>query len=404
MPGEHSFVGAAGGRGGLQVADVFRDHGELVARRLALTDAQRRVLRDVRRCRTAALGGHVDVCDRCGHSQPSYNSCRNRHCPTCQASQQARWIQQRQARVLPVHHFHVVFTLPAELRRFVPANRRLLYKLLFDASAQTLLTLGEDRLGGQLGVTSVLHTWTRDLQLHPHVHCVVTGGGLTREETPRWIASRPEFLFPLGVLRSVFRGKMLDGLDRACRAGTLRIPPELRSEVGWADLLSRLHRKKWVVYCKRPFGGPRQVFEYLGRYTHRVAISSARLKAVSDEVVVFRTRGDKVARLHPYEFIRRFLLHTLPPRFRKIRHYGLLSPAGVRGRLPIAEALLPAPARDPEHAGAEEADEPDSRAAIEAEARRCPLCADGRLFREAVRRLPTAAARDGPSPTVWDSS
>ena len=379
----HGPIAGAGGRAGLQVADIFRDHGDTFARRFRISERQARVLRDIQACRTAAMGGHLDVCNHCGHTQPAYNSCRNRHCPTCQAVLQAEWIDQRRARVLPTHHFHVVFTVPGQLRQLLPANDRLLYDTLFDAAAATLLELGQGRFeGAQLGITAVLHTWTRDLRLHPHVHCVVTGGGLTREPNPRWVAARPRFLFPIAVMRALFRGKFLAALENARRAGRLRLPDALVDDNGWLGLLQRLRQTKWVVYAKRPFGDAERVFAYLGRYTHRVAISGARLKAVSDTEIVFRTRGDDVARLHPHEFIRRFLLHVLPRQFRKIRHFGLLSPGGVKHRLPLARSLLDATQAASAWVPAPAADD------IRAQARRCPVCEVGLLFRLLDERLP----------------
>ena len=323
------------------------------------------VLRDVARCRTAAMGGHLQVCLDCDHRRPAYNSCRNRHCPTCQSSRQRDWIAQRQARVLPTHHFHVVFTLPSELRvlaRFDPVN---VYEALFAAASRTLLQLGEQRLGGQLGITMVLHTWTRDLRLHPHVHCVVTGGALGRGEVPRWQSARRRFLFPVRVMGELFRGKLMARLQRLRKAGRLRLPPELVEDGAWRKFRRELFVKRWVVYAKRPFGGPKQVFAYLGRYTHRVAISSARLKRFDGERVVFRTRGDRVADLSVDEFLRRFLLHVLPRGFRKIRHYGLLSPTGTVHRLELARRCL---------TGDEGVDEPVDTDVSEAFGHVCPHC------------------------------
>lgn len=365
-------------RRGPQLADVFRQYGDRVVYDYDLTPARLRVLRDLMRCRTAALGGHMDVCDHCGHSQPAYNSCRNRHCPTCQAPEQAAWIEARRERVLPVHHFHVVFTLPGQLRRLVEGNSRILYELLFSAASDTLFQLGEVRLGGQLGLTAVLHTWTRDLRVHPHVHCIVTGGALSRGSDPRWTMARPRFLFPIGVMRALFRGKFLARLDHARRRGALRLQDDLIDDNGWDAFLTHLHRIKWVVYCKRPFGGAQQVFTYLGQYTHRVAISSTRLMDVSPDAVVFRTRGEHVARLPPETFILRFLQHVLPHGFRKIRHYGLLAPSSVGDRLEIARGLLEAetPSAPP---GARSTRSPEE---IRAESRRCPVCGVGTLFRE----------------------
>jgi hypothetical protein len=341
----HAPVCPAGGRGaGFQVADLFRRHGAACAEAHPLSARQRKVLSAILRCRTAALGGHVDTCTHCGHERVSYNSCRDRHCPTCQFADQERWIRERQSRVLGTHYFHVVFTLPAPLRPLAHAHPKVVYDALFAAASETLLALGRDRFGATIGITAVLHTWTREMLLHPHLHCVVTGGGLARDGR-RWVAARPNFLFPVAVMRKLFRGKLLAALDRAHKAGKLVAED-------WGTIKRTLHRKTWVVFAKRPFGGPEQVFQYLGRYTHRVAISSSRLRDVTEDAVTFRTRGDATVSVTPVEFIRRFLLHVLPHGFRKIRHYGLVSPAGVAKLLPKAAHLLgavpplPPPATD----------------------------------------------------------
>lgn len=247
-------------------------------------------------CRTAALGGHLQQCNGCGHQQPQYNSCRNRHCPKCQALAQHRWLQSRSTRILPVHHFHVVFTLPAELRPLVLRNRRVLYALLFEVASMTLLELGADpkRLGGLLGITAVLHTWTRDLSFHPHLHCVVTGGGLSADGH-RWLKTRPGYLFPVRVLGALFRGKFLHRLRSLQTAGVLETHglDMTQDRLGFDRLLDKLHRKRWLVYSKPPFGSPQAVFAYLGRYTHRVGISNARLLHVDATSVRFRTRHQR---------------------------------------------------------------------------------------------------------------
>lgn len=293
-------------------------------------------MRAIEVCRTEVLGGHLDVCGSCGYSAPSYNSCRDRHCPKCQSLAQARWLEQRLDRLLPVHYFHVVFTLPAPLRPVARRNQRVLYKLLFDAASQTLLRLGEDpkQLGAQLGFTAILHTWTRELDYHPHVHCVVTGGGLSLDDT-RWVAANTKFLFPVHVMSPLFRGIFLDGLRRAHQAGELFV-----DGIDFAKLLDTLYTTDWVVYAKRPFGGSEQVFQYLGRYTHRVGISNQRLISLDERGVTFFTKGDRTVTLTPVEFIRRFLLHVLPPGFTKIRHYGLWAAGNVTTRLATARRLL----------------------------------------------------------------
>jgi len=293
-------------------------------------------------CRTKVLGGHVDKCPDCGHeSAPSYNSCRDRHCPKCQALDQARWIEARKERILPVPYFHVVFTLPAQLKPLALRNRRLIYGLLFCAASRTLLDLGRDpdRLNALLGITAVLHSWTRALRFHPHLHCVVTGGGLALDGQ-RWVDSGGKFLFPVKVISALFRGKFIDTLQRLHRRGDLDLGPDDRLCPDFSRLRKTLFSKKWVVFAKRPFAGPEQVFAYLGRYTHRVAISNHRLQAVTDDAVTFATRDGKSTTLHPLEFIRRFLLHVLPKGFAKIRHYGLLASSNVKTKFPIARRLL----------------------------------------------------------------
>lgn len=271
------------------VAEVFRRHGLAYLCQHSLTPAQGKALRAVIACRTAALGGHLDVCLDCGHKHPAYNSCRDRHCPTCQSRAAKRWLEGRLARVLPTPYFHVVFTLPEPLRAVALANPKLVYDLLFAAATETLQELAATRLGAQLGVTAVLHTWTREMLLHPHLHCVVTGGGLSRDGE-RWIAGREGFLFPVKVMGSLFRGKFMDGLARAHKAGNLHFAgtsAHLVDPAAFAAMRRQLYRSEWVVFAKRPFGGPQQVIAYLARYTHRVAISSSRLVAMDDKAVTF---------------------------------------------------------------------------------------------------------------------
>ena len=325
-------------RPALEVADVFRAHGEAYRRAHSMTGDQVKVMRAIETCRTAVLGGHVDFCLDCGTLTPSYNSCRNRHCPKCQGLEQAEWIDARKARTLPVHHFHVVFTLPAELRSVAKANEEVVYAILFREAARTLLDLGEDRFGAVLGVTEVLHTWTRALTYHPHVHCIVTGGGLSMDGK-RWISTSKKYLLPFKVLSRLFRAKFLAALKQAHCAGELVgiSAPEL------AVLIAKLYAKEWVAYAKRPFGSVERVFEYLGRYTHRVGISNQRLLGLDDEGVHFLTKDGKSLTLTPDEFIRRFLQHVLPPGFVKIRHYGLLAPANVNTKLQAALRLLSPP-------------------------------------------------------------
>lgn len=324
------------------VAGIFRRHGPAYLRDHLLTPAQAKVLRSVVDCRTAALGGHLDVCADCGTATPSYNSCRDRHCPGCQAGAARRWLATRVERILPTHHFHVVFTLPAPLRAVALANPQLVYDLLFSAAQQTLQAMAARHLGAQLGLTAVLHTWTREMLFHPHLHCIVTGGGLS-PDGGRWIAARESHLFSVRAMGALFRGKFMDGLVRAHRDGRLHFAGTsagLSDPTAFARLRNLLYRTSWVVFAKRPFGGAEQVVAYLARYTHRVAISDARVLSATDERILVRTRGTDTCSMAPDEFIRRFLLHVLPPGFRKIRHYGLSAPGNVRTRLAAADRLL----------------------------------------------------------------
>jgi hypothetical protein len=299
------------------------------------------VLSDIERCRTAALGGHLDVCRSCGHEHPAYNSCRNRHCPKCQALRQEQWIAARGERLLPVRHFHVVFTLPAELRALAKAVPHAVLDALFATASATLLDLARSRLGATLGVTMVLHTWTRDLRYHPHVHALVTAGGLARD-TGRWVRTRHDYLFPVQMMGAVFRGKMLEALRRLHRQGKLAVFDEFRDPEAFDRLLVRLARARWVVYAKKPFRRSDHVLRYLGRYTHRIAISNSRLISVTDDAVTFHTKGGNRASLHPVEFLRRFLQHVLPEGFHKIRHFGLYAGATVASLRTARSLLVPA--------------------------------------------------------------
>jgi hypothetical protein len=334
----------------LEVADILRTHGSAYCARHPVSSEQAAVIRHLTACRTAALGGHIDICDACGFLRVSYNSCRDRHCPKCQAAKQTEWLAGRLEQLLPVEYFHVVFTLPQQIKPLTLKNRRLLYDLLFRAASQTLLELAADakRLSAQIGVTAVLHTWGQNLLFHPHLHCVVTGGGLAHDGT-RWIPARQGFLLPVKVLAKLFRGKFLAGLKEAYRSRKLQLTGSVSSLLhphAFQSLLARLYRQNWVVYAKRPFGGAEQVYRYLGRYTHRVAISNARLIAMNADGVCFRYKDYRVAgrwkemTLSADEFIRRFLLHVLPKRFVRIRHYGLFASRNVATRLAQCRALL----------------------------------------------------------------
>jgi len=330
----------------LEVAEIFRVHGEAYRRTRALSPEQLRVMGNIETCRTEIQGGHVDKCNHCERKVPSYNSCSDRHCPKCQAIRQAKWIAGRKERVLPTGYFHIVFTLPAELRSLALCNRKAIFDMLFATASATLLELGRDEkyLGGTLGITAVLHTWTRKLDFHPHVHLVVTGGGLDVNSN-KWVSSKPDFLFPVKVLSKLFRGKFLHALSHAYTRDKLEFAggcAALSNPDHFTDLKNTLYGKDWVVYSKRPFGGPEAVFEYLGRYTHRVAISNQRLIAVHEHGVTFYTKDGKTVTIAPNEFIRRFLMHVLPGNYTKIRHFGLLAAGNVNTKLARARKLLEA--------------------------------------------------------------
>jgi Putative transposase/Transposase zinc-binding domain len=353
------MTAAALGRPAWEVADVIRRYGAAFRARHGghLTAAQTQALRDLARCRTAALGGHVEHCLDCGHDRVAYNSCRNRHCPKCQALARARWLAREAEHLLPVEYHHVVFTLPADLSDLALANPAVVYDLLFHAASATLREVAANpkRLGASVGVLMVLHTWGQTLHHHPHVHCVVTGGGLSCnahgvvDASPRWVACRPGFFLPVRVLSRVFRGKFLAGLRQAVAANRLTFPDALAplaEPIAFAAFVAPLSGKDWVVYAKPPFGGPAQVLKYLARYTHRVAISNHRLDAIADGRVSFRyqdyadDRRCKAMTLAADEFLRRFLQHVLPSGFVKVRHYGLLANRRRAERLVVCRALL----------------------------------------------------------------
>jgi len=337
----------------LEVADLVRAAGTafIERHRKWIRWTHIKVLLAIARCRTAALGGHIDECTRCGHRATiSYNSCRNRHCPKCQTGARERWLQARRRELLPSPYVHVVFTLPTQLAPLALQNKKVIYDLLLRASAETLLEVARDprHLGAEIGFFSVLHTWNQKLQLHPHVHCVVPAGGLSLDHT-HWIRSRPRFFLPRPVLRRVFRGKFVAGLKSAFQHHQLYFSGELAllaQPKTFASWLRPLFRKNWVVYCKPPFGGPEYVLQYLGRYTHRVAISNHRLISLADNQVSFRWRDSahnnqqKVMSLSLDEFLCRFLLHLLPQGFVRIRNFGFLANRRRATLLPLCFQLL----------------------------------------------------------------
>lgn len=334
----------------LEVADILRAHAESYCSQHAISPEQATVLRRLVACRTAALGGHVDSCDACGFKRISYNSCRDRHCPKCQSSRQVEWLETRLQRLLPVGYFHVVFTLPRPLQALTLKNRRVVYELLFRAASVTLLSFASDpqRLGAQIGITAVLHTWGQNLLFHPHLHCVVTGGGLSADGR-RWVATRQDYLFPVKALARLFRGKFLAALRQAYQQGGLEMRGSvamLKDPCAFERFMHTLYRQDWIVYAKPPFGGAEQVYRYLGRYTHRVAISNSRLLSFRNGRVRFRyidyAHGSRRAEmtLSAEEFIRRFLLHVLPKGFVRIRHYGLLASRNATTKLEQCRHML----------------------------------------------------------------
>ena len=340
---------------GLEVADVFRRHGDAYRRRHDghLGRVERRVMSAIELCRTAALGGHTEACAECGLVRCAYNSCRNRHCPKCQGQARAEWLAARQAELLSVPYFHVVFTLPAAVAQIAFHNKATVYAILFRAAAETLRTIAADpkHLGAETGLVAVLHTWGQNLHHHPHIHCVVPAGGPSLDHT-RWVTCRRGFFLPVRVLSRLFRRLFLDELRTAFTAGELGFFGELAAlaePAAFTRRLRELRRVEWVVYAKPPFGGPAQVLAYLGRYTHRVAIANSRLVSLANAEVAFRWkdyrhhRKTKLMTLAPDEFIRRFLLHTLPDGFHRIRHYGFLANRQRAAKLALCRRLLDAP-------------------------------------------------------------
>ena len=371
----------------VELADLVRTHGAAYQQAHRLTRGQHRALRAIATCRTATLGGHTETCDVCGATRIAYNSCRNRHCPKCQTLAKERWLAARQAELLPVEYFHVVFTLPHTLNALAQGNPRVLYALLFQAARETLATFGDDprHLGGEVGGLALLHTWGQTLEQHCHLHCLVLGGALARDGS-RWLPAKPGFLFPVRALARVFRGKYLAGLQRAFARQALRFAGSvagLADPAAFAALVATCRATDWVVYAKPPFAGPAQVLEYLGRYTHRVAISNDRLVSVEAGQVRFRWKdsahGDRIKTmsLPAAEFLRRFLLHVLPDGFVRIRHFGLCANRTRTAKLARCRALLgqaPPPPPGP----------PESVAALlhrltGVDLTRCPVCGVGRL-------------------------
>ena len=342
----------------LEVADIFRRYGAAYrnARAGHLGRVERRVMSAIELCRTAELGGHTEVCTKCGLIRCAYNSCRNRHCPKCQGQARVEWLAARQAELLPVEYFHVVFTMPAPIAEITFQNKARVYDILFKAASETLRAIAADpkHLGAEVGVVAVLHTWGQNLHHHPHVHCVVPGGGLS-PDGGRWISCRPGFFLPVRVLSRLFRRLFLQHLQAAFDEGALRFfgaLAELVQPTVFTERLKHARQVEWIVYSKPPFGGPQRVLAYLGRYTHRVAIANSRLVSLDDGRVSFRWKDyrhhdkAKVMALDNFEFIRRFLLHTLPDGFHRIRHYGFLANGHRAKKLALCRKLLTLPPQD----------------------------------------------------------
>jgi hypothetical protein len=373
------------------VADIFRQAGLAYRQQHAdaLSRGQRCVMSAIERCRTAALGGHVEQCDACGHERMAFNSCRNRHCPKCQSLVRAQWLADRQAELIPVEYFHVVFTLPEEIAAIAYQNKAMVYDLLFHATAETLRTIAADpkHLGADIGFIAILHTWGQNLLHHPHLHCVVPGGGISADGE-RWMACRPGFFLPVRVLSRLFRRLFLAQLQVAFDAGQLHffnaLEP-LQAAEAFARYLAPVRKVEWVVYAKPPFGGPQHVLDYLGRYTHRVAISNNRLIRFDGDTVQFRWKDyrhdsrQKVMCVDASEFIRRFLLHVLPTGLQRIRHYGLLANRHRAEKLLRCRELLavPAPVVDQSN---EPLDYRDHYEQLTGRSLRdCPLCGQGHM-------------------------
>jgi hypothetical protein len=387
----------------LEVADIFRDQGPAWRHANAghVSLGQLKVMSAIERCRTATLGGHVARCEDCAYTAIAYNSCRNRHCPKCQGAAARAWLAERQAELLPVPYFHVLFTLPVQIADIAYQNKAVVYDLLFKASAETVLTIAADpkHLGARIGITAVLHTWGSAMIHHPHVHMIVPGGGISLDGS-RWVACRPPFFLPVKVLSRLFRRLLLQKLAAAHEAGQLQFfgqHAHLANRKAFAAYLAPLRKRKWYVYSRPPFGGPKAVLAYLARYTHRVAISNRRLIAYDERGVTFKYkdyRADgraryKVMTLATDEFIRRFLIHVLPKGFHRIRHYGLFAKSSCADNIARARELLavPKPQGQPADADATDPNEPPTRS------HPCPCCGGRMIIIETFQRGSTPRHR-----------
>jgi hypothetical protein len=400
-------------RSSLEVAEIFRDHGPAwrAANAGHVSLAQLKVMSSIERCRTAALGGHVARCEDCTHEHIAYNSCRNRHCPKCQAGAAKAWLAAREAELLPVGYFHLVFTLPAPIADIAYHNKRAVYDLLMRVSAETTLTIAADprHLGARIGITSVLHTWGSAMTHHPHVHMIVPGGGLSADGE-RWIACRPNFFLPVRVLSRLFRRLFLEGLAKLHRDGRLAFFGEqagLADRTAFDAFLAPLRRTEWVVYAKEPFAGPEAVLAYLSRYTHRVAISNSRLIRADADSVTFRVKDYRIDGpgryrtmiLKPHEFIRRFLIHVLPKGQHRIRHYGLFANGNRAANIARIRELLAAPTPAPDAEATDTADTADGPRVF---ALPCPCCGGRLIIVDAFG--PGGPPQHRPTPEAIDSS
>jgi hypothetical protein len=380
--------------GGLEVAEIFRQHGPAYRESHQLSRNGLRVMRAIEVCRTAVLGGHKDQCDHCGHLEISYNSCRNRHCPKCQTLRKERWIEARREDLLPIEYFHVVFTIPSELNPLVSMNRKVLYDLLFRSVSETLTELANDpkHLGAEIGSIGILHTWGQNLMDHPHIHCIVTGGGLSSDRS-RWVSSRKGFFIPVRVISALFKGKFLDLLKKCFKSDALVFPDPIRHLKPSEDFerfRNQLYRKKWVVYCKPPFDGVQGVLQYLGRYTHRIAISNNRILNIrNDEVsLLWRDYADqnrqKIMTLKANEFIRRFLLHVLPSRYVRIRHFGLLANRKRKDTIALCRKILGDGKTVTQQNDRKETWQEQLFRICGIDVTLCPVCQKGRMYRVAL--------------------
>jgi len=389
----------------LEVADIFRAFGPAYREAHKLPLRHLRAMRAIEICRTAELGGHLDQCDHCGTVRISYNSCRNRHCPKCQCLEKERWLVARERDLLPTPYFHVVFTLPEGLRPLALRDQKVLYNLLFKAASETLAELARDsrHLGAEIGLMAILHTWSQPLIDHPHLHCLVTGGGLSLDGS-RWLRSKKGFFIPVKVLSCLFRGKFLDGLKKEYDAGELSFPgqiEELEEASAFKRFLTNLYHQSWVVYCKPPLKHPEKVMDYLGRYTHRVALSNDRLVNMEDNRVSFRWRDSadnntiKLLTLEALEFIRRFLLHVLPEQFVKIRYYGILSHRSRKGKLLRCKKLLGVLIPEQSKEVLKETWQDILTRIMGVDPRLCPNCGKGKMIqRETLPPCPIGLADD----------